>query len=139
MAQRKFELIVGAALIVGVASYSWIYHFSNDDTNTETLTDVVVDELSELSGLKVSQNEFKEAPLADPFTHLAVNGETWFSQTSDHFESTKTLPEFSSFLPEVSEDAWYSPEKVKNLVDIDVSTAWEDVKSEVETYFTESE
>ena len=138
MAQRKFELIVGAALIAGVASYSWIYHFSNDESNTQGITDVVVNEISELSGLKVSQTEFEQTTLADPFTHLAINGETWFSQTSQQFESTKALPELPS-LPEIPEDAWYSPDNVKSAIDIDPSTTWNEIKTEVESYFSESE
>ena len=130
--QRKIELIVGAALIVGVASYSWIYHFSKDDSQVMTLAETVLDEASELSGLKVDQSDFTETALPDPFTHLSVNGDTWFSQTTDGFESGDVVKNFQ-LLPEIEipEEAWYSPSTF--------AATWTDFKEQISSYFSESE
>lgn len=130
--QRKFELIVGAALIIGVASYSWIYHFSKDDSQVMTLAETVLDEASELSGLKVDQSDFTQATLPDPFNHLSVNGDTWFEQTANGFESGDVVKNFQ-ILPEIEipEEAWYSPATI--------TAAWTDLKEQVSGYFGENE
>jgi hypothetical protein len=133
MTQRKIEVFVGLALIAGVAGYSWYYHLSKDTSVVATLSDTVVNEISELSGLKVEQTEFTQTALADPYTHLAVNGEVWFTQTASGFDSSKTLVE----LPSIPEDAWYSTESLSKALDF--SATWENIKSHVNSYFPESE
>lgn len=130
MTLRKFELIAGFAVILGVASYAWIYHFSaNESDQLTAVSETVANEVASLSGLKVKHEEFSPAALADPYTHLAVNGEKWFIQSSTHFDSEKTLFEF----PAIAADAWYAPANIAATL----STAWVQVKADVESYFSE--
>jgi len=133
MAQRKIELFVGLALIAGIASYGWIYHYNNDETMTASLTDTVLEEISTLSGLKVAQSDFTPATTTETYNHLAINGETWFTQSTVGFDANQTLIE----LPTIAPEAWYSTESLSNLVDI--SGAWNDATTYVKSYFPESE
>ncbi len=135
MAQRKIELFVGLALIVGVASYGWLYHYKNDATVTASLTDTVLTEITTLSGLKVDQSDFTPASAAETYTHLAINGETWLTQSPDGFDAPQTLIELPDV--EIDPEAWYSIDNLSSLFNL--SDTWNDITTYVKSYFQESE
>lgn len=132
MTQRRIDMFFGLILVVGIASYSWVYHFSNDESVASTLPETILTEVHTLSGLKVDESEFTATAMSFPYNHLTVNGETWFTQSETGFDSTQTLFE----LPAVPEDAWYSSASLTKF--FDVSAHWESLKTQFDSLFAES-